>query len=248
MAMGFCCAANNVALPATAAINIDEASPNVADSTQGFVTMVNHATLLDRERSKHETIHFQFVYDPSYPKEILSKPYPKKYESPTFPQYDGRKGSVVEHVSKFLDAMRPYVGNNDLCLSSAPPIPLTVEELDVLLNQWIADGAIILPQSHRKPSDDDKYNHKTIEAILSIVDETGEECLNVKAYANRAYLESSNAITFTNEDMEALYPGHRNPVYLFAQINSISVRRALVDTRSSLNLIPLSTIIVVEIP
>ncbi|GLU04006.1 hypothetical protein SLE2022_211730 [Rubroshorea leprosula] len=54
--------------------------------------------------------------------------------------------------------------------------------------------------------------------------------------------------TFTNEDMEAIYPDHRKPLYLFIQINFVGVKRALVDTGSSLNLIPLSIIIIVGIP
>ncbi|GKV11517.1 hypothetical protein SLEP1_g22770 [Rubroshorea leprosula] len=60
---------------------------------------------------------FWFIDDPPYSKEILSKPYPKKYESPTFPQYDGRKGSSVEYVNKFFDALGAHAGDKDLCLS-----------------------------------------------------------------------------------------------------------------------------------
>ncbi|GLT87234.1 hypothetical protein SLE2022_053280 [Rubroshorea leprosula] len=78
--------------------------------------MVDLIAVLDRERSKQNPTTFQFVCDPPYLKEILSKPYPKKYESPMFLQYDGRKGSAMEHVNKFLDAMRAHVGDKDLCL------------------------------------------------------------------------------------------------------------------------------------
>ena len=31
-------------------------------------------------------------------------------------QYDGRKGSAIEHVSKFIDTLGPYVVDEDLCL------------------------------------------------------------------------------------------------------------------------------------
>ncbi|GKU99812.1 hypothetical protein SLEP1_g12602 [Rubroshorea leprosula] len=103
---GFATWQNNSALPVVSTTSIDEAPPNAADSTQGYVTMVDLIALLDREHSKHGTM----------PKEILSKPYLKKYESPTFLQYNGRKGSVVEHVSKFLDAMGAHIGDGDLCL------------------------------------------------------------------------------------------------------------------------------------
>ncbi|GKV43104.1 hypothetical protein SLEP1_g50439 [Rubroshorea leprosula] len=185
----------------------------------------------------------------------------------------------------------------DYDTASPLPIPLTIKELDVLLDQWITNGAITLPQSHHKPNDDDKHNPKycryyhfvhhvtmdcfslrriyhrrvseallevpnrrqrvdedpfllynqsvvkvlthvesirlgfttkaqqrAMEAILSITNETRGECLNVETHASHAYLESSNAI------------------------NSIGVRPTLVDTRSSLNLIPLSTIIIARSP
>ncbi|XP_075633520.1 uncharacterized protein LOC142605980 [Castanea sativa] len=50
------------------------------------------------------------------------------------------------------------------------------------------------------------------------------------------------AINFTDEDMEVEHPDHRRPLYLMATINGVQVRRALVDTGASLNLIALSTL------
>ena len=47
---------------------------------------------------------------------MLSKPYSERYELRDFVQYDGRKGSIVEHVSKFIDTVGPYAANKDLCL------------------------------------------------------------------------------------------------------------------------------------
>ena len=38
------------------------------------------------------------------------------------------------------------------------------------------------------------------------------------------------------------YPDHRRPLYLAASINQIPIKRALVDTGASVNLIPLSTL------
>ncbi|GLU03950.1 hypothetical protein SLE2022_211190 [Rubroshorea leprosula] len=107
---------NNSAPPVVVATKTDGAPPNAADSTQGHVTTANLTAFLDKKRSKHGTIPFQFIRDPPYPKEILSRPYPKKYESPAFLQYNGRKGSAVEHVNKFLDAMGAHTGDRDLCL------------------------------------------------------------------------------------------------------------------------------------
>jgi hypothetical protein len=61
-------------------------------------------------------------------------------------------------------------------------------------------------------------------------------------------LETTNAVTFTDEDMEVQYPDHRRPLYVSAVIKNVQVRRALVDTGSCLNLIPLSTLKAANIP
>ena len=42
--------------------------------------------------------------------------------------------------------------------------------------------------------------------------------------------------------MEVGYLDHRRPLYLEASINQILIKRALVDTSASVNLIPLSTL------
>ena len=48
--------------------------------------------------------------------------------------------------------------------------------------------------------------------------------------------------------MEVQHPDHSKPLYIAAQINDVYIRRALVDTGASLNLIPTSTLKVVGIP
>uniref|UniRef100_A0A2N9H7S0 RNA-directed DNA polymerase n=1 Tax=Fagus sylvatica TaxID=28930 RepID=A0A2N9H7S0_FAGSY len=73
-------------------------------------------------------------------------------------------------------------------------------------------------------------------------------CFTAETHASRAFLETTNAVTFTDEDMEVQYPDHRRPLYLAATINEVQVRRALVDNGSCINLIPLSTIQAAEIP
>ena len=54
---------------------------------------------------------------PPYPLRVLSKLYPERYEPRAFAQYDGRKGSTVEQVSKFIDTLGLYAADEDLCLS-----------------------------------------------------------------------------------------------------------------------------------
>ena len=47
---------------------------------------------------------------------LLSKPYPNRYEPPTFMQYNGRKGRAIENMNKCVDTMGPFIGDEDLCL------------------------------------------------------------------------------------------------------------------------------------
>ena len=55
-------------------------------------------------------------------------------------------------------------------------------------------------------------------------------------------METINAITFMDENMEVEHLDHRRPLYLIANINGVQIRRALVDTGALLNLIALSTL------
>ena len=80
------------------------------------------------------------------------------------------------------------------------------------------------------------------ESLISIAIDSGIECFTAESHASRAYLETTNAITFTNEDMEVEHPDHRRPIYLMAITNGVQVRRTLIDIGASLNLIALSTL------
>ena len=80
------------------------------------------------------------------------------------------------------------------------------------------------------------------EALVSIASGVGVECLSAEMPEDRALLQESTEITFSSEDMEVGHPNHRRPLYLAASINQIPIKRALVDTGASVNLIPLSTL------
>uniref|UniRef100_A0A2N9HZY5 Uncharacterized protein n=1 Tax=Fagus sylvatica TaxID=28930 RepID=A0A2N9HZY5_FAGSY len=236
-----------------------------------------------------------------------------------------------------------------------PPVPCTLEEMKAILDKWVADGIIKLPEAQKKATEEDKKNPKfcyfhryvhhstadcwtlrrkfhekiqdgtlelpqvqqkvhtdpflkhkdravvsvvihgstsdvdvdesatastamtptaiktlqrnprfrslfnqlglnleartaATEAIMAIAADSGAHCFTAETHASRAFLETTNAITFTDEDMEVQYPDHRRPLYLSATINEVQVRRALVDNGSCINLIPLSTIQAAEIP
>ena len=80
------------------------------------------------------------------------------------------------------------------------------------------------------------------EALVSIASGAGVECLSAETTEDRALLQESTEITFSSEDMEVGHPDHRRPLYLAASINQIPIKRALVDTGASVNLIPLNTL------
>lgn len=80
---------------------------------------------------------------------------------------------------------------------------------------------------------------------MSIEANSTVKCFTVESHASRAYLETINAITFMDEDMEVEYPDHRRSLYLMATINGVQIRRAVIDIGALLNLIALSTLEVV---
>ena len=79
---------------------------------------------------------------------------------------------------------------------------------------------------------------------MSITVDSGMECFTAESHASRVFLETTNAIAFTDEDVEVEHPDHLRPLYLMA---FVQIRRALVDTGASLNLIALSTLQVVSL-
>ena len=87
-----------------------------------------------------------------------------------------------------------------------------------------------------------------IEAFVSITASSRTHCLTAEAHANHAFLETTNVITFTDEDLEVQHPDHSKPSYIVAQINDVQIRRALVDTGASLNLVPTNTLKATRIP
>ena len=70
--------------------------------------------LLELEKAKMPKERF-YSRRPPYPVRLLSKPYSDRYEPPTM-QYDGRKESTIENVSKFVDTMGQFAGDKDLCV------------------------------------------------------------------------------------------------------------------------------------
>ena len=61
------------------------------------------------------------------------------------------------------------------------------------------------------------------EALVSIASDSGTHCLTVEAHASRAFLETTNAITFTDEDMEVQHPDHSRLLYVAARIYDVHI-------------------------
>uniref|UniRef100_A0A2N9G8A8 RNase H type-1 domain-containing protein n=1 Tax=Fagus sylvatica TaxID=28930 RepID=A0A2N9G8A8_FAGSY len=330
-----------------------------------FVTMSDVADLLKQERERPPKEPRHFVRRPPYPIELLKEPYPEKYDTPVFALFDGRKGSAMEHISKFLDSMGPFAAHGDLCLREFSKslvdraytwytvLPagsirtwedmvesfcskyFHVEEKITLVNlhstkQQIGEdlvkyihrfrdvsldchvkyqeGELVEKDCHfsqafklkragtrrvylqtltvstaTAPSDGrstvkskmvpynsqkhkqkvhqipfPNYNKDKGKAVVSVVihgnvsdmeaEESAAASSSLKLMLAVPFLETTNAITFTDEDMEVQYPDHRRPLYLSAVVKDVQVRRALVDTGSCLNLIPLSTLQAVNVP
>uniref|UniRef100_A0A2N9GC74 Reverse transcriptase domain-containing protein n=1 Tax=Fagus sylvatica TaxID=28930 RepID=A0A2N9GC74_FAGSY len=408
-----------------------------------FVTISDVADLLKQERERLPKESRHFVRRPPYPIELLKKPYLEKYDTPTFALFDGKKGSAMEHISKFLDSMGPFTAHDDLCLrefskslvdraytwytvlpagsirtwedmvesfcskyfhveekitlvnlhstkqqtgedlvkyihrfrdvsldchvkyqegelvevcidnmlpeflthlenldisrfapllqkvrkmalsvkpqversrdknslpqtltvstattpsstkrknstekvyEEPPPLPFIAEEMmkvhktpfpnynkgkgkavvsvvihgnvsDMKAEESVVASSSLVPAAVRTLQKSPKFKslfnqlgfgpearNAATEALITIAAESGATCFTAEAHASRAFLETTNAITFTDEDMEVQYPDHRRPLYLSAVVKDVQVRRALVDTGSCLNLIPLGTL------
>ena len=76
---------------------------------------------------------------------------------------------------------------------------------------------------------------------MNMATDTGREYFAIETHASIAFLESTNVITFMDEDMEVEYLEHQRPFYLTSTINGVQIRKALIHTRASFNLISLST-------
>ena len=101
--------------------NQDRTQPEWGSAVGGrtnpqYLTLADVNALLEQEKEKLSGIPKKFSRDSLFPQELLGKPYPKRYEPPKFHPFDGRNGSAVKHMSRFIHTMGPYVGDRELCL------------------------------------------------------------------------------------------------------------------------------------
>ena len=126
-----------------------------------------------------------------------------------------------------------------------------IEDTDEELEDSLSTNLVIIKTLQRSPKFHSLFNQLGLgpdarkaatEAIVNIAAGSGSQCYTAEAHASRAFLEITNAVTFTDENMEVLYLDHQKPLYMAAMINDVHIRRALVETGASLNLIPASTL------
>uniref|UniRef100_A0A2N9GAJ7 RNA-directed DNA polymerase n=1 Tax=Fagus sylvatica TaxID=28930 RepID=A0A2N9GAJ7_FAGSY len=167
---------------------------------------------------------------------LLSEEQQKVHQTP-FPNYNKGKGKAV--VSVVIHGNVSDMEAEESAAASSSLVPAAVRTL-----QKSPKFKSLFNQLGFGP----EARNAATEALITIAAESGATCFTAEAHASRAFLETTNAITFTDEDMEVQYPDHRRPLYLSAVIKDVQVRRALVDTGSCLNLIPLSTLQAVNLP
>ena len=120
-------------------------------------------------------------------------------------------------------------------------LELTQRELEVQRNPLPnhKGKGVVAVVIHGNPAEVEESEVRRIatESLMSIAVDSRVECFTAKSHVSRAYLETINAITFADEGMEVEHPDHCRPFYLMATINGVQIRRALVGTEASLNLI-----------
>ena len=90
---------------------------------------------------------------------------------------------------------------------------------DVDMDEPIAVSTAMTPVAIRTL----QRNLKFFPFFMAIAAESGAHYFTAETHANRAFLETTNAITFMDEDMEVQYPDHRRPLYLSTTINEVQV-------------------------
>uniref|UniRef100_A0A2N9HIL5 RNase H type-1 domain-containing protein n=1 Tax=Fagus sylvatica TaxID=28930 RepID=A0A2N9HIL5_FAGSY len=166
-----------------------------------------------------------------------SQKHSRRSTRPPFPNYNKDKGKAV--VSVVIHGNVSDMEAEESAAASSSLVPAAVRTL-----QKSPKFKSLFNQLGFGP----EARNAATEALITIAAESGATCFTAEAHASRAFLETTNAITFTDEDMEVQYPDHRRPLYLSAVVKDVQVRRALVDTGSCLNLIPLSTLQAANVP
>ena len=109
-------------------VNQDRAKPEGGSVVEGanpqYLPLADVNALLEQERERLSRVFRQFSWDSLFLLELFGKPYLRRYEPLKFHPSNGRNGSAVEHVSRFIHTMSPYAGDKELCLKESAKFPV----------------------------------------------------------------------------------------------------------------------------
>lgn len=89
--------------------------PINATEEQKYLSINRGSSLGSTRKRKSVLCHDVSHLRPSYLASVTTKPYQVGHAVPNIQKFDSRRGSTREHVSRFIDAMRPFSHNTDLC-------------------------------------------------------------------------------------------------------------------------------------
>ena len=109
-------------------VNQDRAKPEGGSVVEGanpqYLPLADVNALLEQERERLSRVFRQFSWDSLFLLELFGKPYLRRYEPLKFHPSNGRNGSAVEHVSRFIHSMGLYAGDKELCLREFAKSPV----------------------------------------------------------------------------------------------------------------------------
>ena len=89
-------------------------------------------------------------------------------------------------------------------------IQVCLQQLSLLFKEALPFGLCSINWGLRKSLGEQQLK------LVSITASSGTHCLTVEAHASHAFLETTNVITFIDEDMEVQHPDHSKPLYIAA--------------------------------
>lgn len=89
---------------------------SVAEEPMVFVTRAEVEALVQREKERASSTAACLSFRPLYPTSIASISYHVGYTVQTFQKLYERKGNTREQITRFIDAMRPFAHDLELCL------------------------------------------------------------------------------------------------------------------------------------
>ena len=87
-----------------------------ARSGLDFYTKDRFHELLKQEAERASKVVVFVQFQPPYPSQVLSSPFPKDYVNPKFKKFNSKKGNGRNHVIGFMDDLKEYASDRKLRL------------------------------------------------------------------------------------------------------------------------------------